>query len=103
MTDREPQPSDGPDYHAEHAAWRTRQGRDDGTQGLTAHEKVPLLRAKIEQLERERDDLQRQMDDVRELIKPQWRRTYSEDYSQGRNDMIDAIRAVLPPEENDTT
>lgn len=24
MTDREPQPSDGPDYHAEHAAWEER-------------------------------------------------------------------------------
>lgn len=23
--DREPQPSDGPDYHAEHAFWRERQ------------------------------------------------------------------------------
>lgn len=23
--DREPQPSDGPDYHAQHAAWRERQ------------------------------------------------------------------------------
>lgn len=24
MDEREPQPEDGPDYHAEHAAWRTR-------------------------------------------------------------------------------
>lgn len=23
--DPEPQPSEGPDYHADHAAWRTRQ------------------------------------------------------------------------------
>lgn len=25
MTDREPQPGDGPDYHADHAAWVERQ------------------------------------------------------------------------------
>ncbi len=25
--DREPQPSDGPDYHADHAAWRVRNDR----------------------------------------------------------------------------
>lgn len=25
--DREPQPTDGPDYHAEHAAWASRQKR----------------------------------------------------------------------------
>lgn len=25
MPDREPQPTDGPDYHADHAAWAARQ------------------------------------------------------------------------------
>jgi hypothetical protein len=29
--DREPQPSDGPDYHADHAAWERRQ--DDAGDG----------------------------------------------------------------------
>ena len=27
LFDREPLPSDGPDYHADHAAWQARQGR----------------------------------------------------------------------------
>jgi len=26
-TDREPEPGDGPDYHAEHAAWEARQNK----------------------------------------------------------------------------
>ena len=29
------------------------------------------------------------------LVAPQWRRTEGEDYSKGRNDMIDAVRAAL--------
>lgn len=33
--DREPQPSDGPDYHAEHAAWAVRRKvKEDRTRGL---------------------------------------------------------------------
>lgn len=29
--DPEPQPGDGPDYHAEHAAWRQRNPESDGS------------------------------------------------------------------------
>jgi hypothetical protein len=58
--DREPQPSDGPDYHADHAAWKRRQAKPtlaeviDWTvqawQAIEAHGRAVVGRIKASEL-----------------------------------------------------
>lgn len=43
----------------------------------------------------ERDRLRAALNDIAALVAPQWRTSHGADYTQGRNDLIDAVRAVL--------
>lgn len=68
---------------------RLRAGREEDIRSFTA------LTQEMGEIADERDRYAAALHDIAALVSPQWRTSHGEDYTQGRNDLIDAVRAVL--------